>query len=49
MAERIGKRGADGGIDGIMPVIVVENGKVKEKTAIVQVKVVQSLLIVFVH
>ena len=38
MAERIGKRGADGGIDGIIEIIAIEKGKVKEKTAIVQVK-----------
>ena len=38
MASRVGKRGADGGIDGIIELVAVEKGEVKDKTAIVQVK-----------
>ena len=38
MAQRIGKRGADGGIDGIIELAEVKRGKVKDTTAIVQVK-----------
>ena len=32
------RRGADGGIDGIIELVAIESGKVKDKTAIVQVK-----------
>lgn len=38
MAARVGQRGADGGIDGIIEFWAVRNGKPEKHTAIVQVK-----------
>ena len=38
MGKRLGDRGADGGIDGVIELIAIRNGKVEKETAIVQVK-----------